>query len=95
MRVRLDNRVLVGRRGRAREGRLWVKLGGSVLIEALELVVLVTVESILSKRCVSLLAASNVGCAAMRARKRATLCMCVYVCVWACTGGRVCVYVCV
>lgn len=53
MRVRLDSRVLIWRRGRARESRLCVKLSGSVLIETLELVVLIVVETVLSKKCVS------------------------------------------
>lgn len=74
--MRLNDRVLIWRRGRTWKGRLCAELSGSVLIEALELIVLVVVETILSKKCVSPLAASNVGCAAaMRVRLRAASCM--------------------
>lgn len=69
LRVRLDDRVLIWRRGRAREGRLCIKLCGSVLIEALELIIRIVVETILRKREVSRLAACNVKGAACKTFK--------------------------
>jgi hypothetical protein len=48
----MDDRMLVWRRGWAREGRRGVELG-CVLIKVLELVTGIVIEGILSKRCVS------------------------------------------
>lgn len=74
--------MLIWRGGWTGEGRLGIELSGSILFEGLELIVWVMVESILNKRCVSLPAASNVGCAAGRAPlakgKRAAFASCTH-----------------